>query len=80
MESIAQSSKKVPENRVSKGERDFILYLEKIFPNQILFLNLVVVPFITFPFPLLNLGLLQDNQNSPRRPNRSCGYRLASKE
>jgi hypothetical protein len=58
MESIAQSGEKVPENRVSKGERDFVLYLEKLFQNQILFLNLVVVPFTTFPFPLLNSGLL----------------------
>jgi hypothetical protein len=58
MESIAQSGEKVPENRASKEERDFVLYLEKIFQNQILFLNLVVVPFTTFPFPLLISGLL----------------------
>ena len=57
MESIASKGEKVPEDRVSKGERDFVLYLEKLFQTQKLFLNLFVVPFTTFPFPLLNSGL-----------------------
>jgi hypothetical protein len=57
MESKAQSGEKVPEKRVSKGEKDFVLYLEKFFQNQILFLNIVVVPFTIFPFPLLNSGM-----------------------
>jgi hypothetical protein len=57
MESKAQSGEKVPEKRGSKGEKDFVLYLEKFFQNQILFLNIVVVPFTIFPFPLLNSGM-----------------------
>ena len=57
MESNAQSGEKVPEKRGSKGEKDSIFYLEKFFQNQILFFNIVVVPFTIFPFPLLNSGV-----------------------
>jgi hypothetical protein len=57
MESKSQSGEKVPEKRVSKGEKDFVLYLGKILQNQIFFLNIAVVPFTIFPFPLLNLGV-----------------------
>jgi hypothetical protein len=58
MESKTQSGGKVVEERGSKGEKDFVLYLEKFFQNQILFPNTVVVPFTIFSFPLLNLGML----------------------
>ena len=57
MESKTQSGGKVAEKRGSKGEKDSVLYLEKFFQNQILFLNTIVVPFTIFSFPLLNSGV-----------------------
>ena len=57
MESKAQSGGKVAEKRGSKGEKDYVLYLEKFFQNQIFFPNTAVVPFTIFSFLLLDLDM-----------------------
>jgi hypothetical protein len=63
-----------------RGKKRFHLLLVKFFSKLKHVSHSTAVPFMNFSFSLLNLGMHLENQDIPRKSNRSCGFWFASNE